>query len=189
MLLARHGETDWNRMQRWQGHADRPLTDLGRAQAKALAERVVAFPVEAVYSSDLLRARETAQMVAERLGLEVVMRTNLREVDCGSWSGCFHADLDPNEVARWKAGDKAWDGGESYEEMAARMVTAVRDVAAAHDGAYVLVVSHGAAIRAVHAEATGLSFHEYRRLHPTVENAGLSAVIIDGDEITELPLR
>ncbi len=179
ILLARHGETDWNRELRWQGHADRPLTDRGRAQAAALAEQLDAVPLTAVYASDLARARDTAHVVAERRGLAVVVRTDLREVDCGSWSGRRHDEITPDEIARWKAGERGWAGGESYEEMGARMVRAVTELATLHAGDHVLVVSHGAAIRAVHAHALRLSLHEYRRLHPTVPNGGLSAVLAE----------
>lgn len=186
ILLARHGETDWNRDRRWQGHADRELTELGRAQALALAERLDEFPLAAIYSSDLARARETARPVAERRGLEPIERTDLREVDCGSWSGARHGDLDPAEIARWRAGEKGWAGGESYEEMAVRMVAAIRDVAGRHPGEHVLVVSHGAAIRSVHAHAAGLSIHEYRLLHPTVANGGLSGVTIVNGSLRDL---
>ena len=94
--------------------------------------------------------------------------------------------IDPDEVARWKAGEKGWSGGESYEEMAVRMVAAVLDLAALHPGEHVLVVSHGAAIRAVHAHAAGLSIHEYRLLHPTVANASLSAVASANGGLREL---
>ncbi len=69
ILLARHGETDWNRERRWQGHTDRPLTPRGREQARALAKRLDRVRLEAVYASDLTRARETAVAVAERQGL------------------------------------------------------------------------------------------------------------------------
>lgn len=186
ILLARHGETDWNRDRRWQGHADRGLTELGRAQALALAERLDAFPIAAIYSSDLARARETARPVADRRGIEPIERADLREVDCGSWSGARHAELDPEEIARWKAGEKGWAGGESYEEMGVRIVAAVSDVAGRHPHEYVLVVSHGAAIRAVHAHAAGLSVHEYRRLRPTVANGGLSAVAIANGSVRDL---
>lgn len=186
ILLARHGETDWNRDQRWQGHADRELTELGRTQALALAERLDAYPLAAIYSSDLARARDTARPVAERRGINPIERLDLREVDCGSWSGARHADLDPVEIARWKAGEKGWAGGESYEEMAVRMVAAVRDVAARHPGEHVLVVSHGGAIRSVHAHATGLSIREYRLLHPTVANGGLSGVMIVNGSLRDL---
>jgi broad specificity phosphatase PhoE len=183
ILLARHGESDWNVEQRWQGHADRPLTDRGRAQAEELARRLDAHPLGAVYSSDLRRALDTARAVASRRGLTVAVRRDLREVDCGSWSGRLHAEIDPVEIERWKAGEKAWAGGESYAEMGARLVSAVSTVAAGHPGEQVLVVSHGAAIRAILAAALGLSFQEYRRLHPTVANTGLSAVRVDNGTI------
>ncbi len=178
ILLARHGESDWNAEQRWQGHADRPLTGLGRAQAAELAARLDGIPLAAIYTSDLRRARETAAAVASRRGLELRIRRELREVDCGSWSGRCHAELDPAEVERWRAGEKGWAGGESYDELQARMVAAVLALGAAHRGERILVVSHGAAIRSVLAHAAGMSFREYRRLHPSVENAGLSAVAL-----------
>lgn len=188
ILLARHGETDWNRDQRWQGHADRPLTELGVAQARALAERLDPFPLTAIYASDLARARDTARAVAERRGLEVTLRRDLREVDCGSWSGARHDEIDPDEAARWHAGERGWSGGESYEEMAERMVQAVRDLAMGHSEDHVLVVSHGAAIRAVHAHAVGISIHEYRLRHPTVANAGLSGVAVENGTLRDLGL-
>jgi broad specificity phosphatase PhoE len=87
ILLARHGETEWNRLGRWQGHADPPLNDLGRRQAEILAEQLAGDTVSAVYSSDLRRARETARIVAERIGLPVTEDSALREIDVGSWSG------------------------------------------------------------------------------------------------------
>ena len=87
LLLARHGETDWNRARRWQGHADRPLTARGRTQAADLAARLAHIALEAVYSSDLQRARETAEPVATTHGLELVQLPELREVNVGSWQG------------------------------------------------------------------------------------------------------
>ena len=87
LLLARHGETDWNRARRWQGHAVRPLTDRGRAQAAALSDRLADIALDAVYSSDLRRARETAEAVALPHGLDVIVLPELREVDVGSWEG------------------------------------------------------------------------------------------------------
>jgi broad specificity phosphatase PhoE len=186
ILLARHGESDWNRAQRWQGHADRPLTTRGREQAEALARTCDRFSLSAVYSSDLVRARATAEAVARKRGLPVVERRDLREVDCGSWSGRRHDEIDPVEIERWRAGEKAWTGGESYEEMAVRLVRAVRSIAAGHPDATVLVVSHGAAIRGVHAHAVGLPIHEYRLLHPTVANARLSGVEVENGTLRDL---
>jgi probable phosphoglycerate mutase len=182
LLLARHGESDWNAQKRWQGHADRPLTRRGRDQATALAERLDAFPLAAIYASDLLRARETATAVARRRGLEVACRDDLREVDVGSWSGRSRDELEaaaPEQVARWLDGDKGWEGGESYEQMADRVVAAVTEIAAAHPGEHVLVVTHGGCVRAVHAQALGLTFHAHRSTAPVEPNARLSAVVVE----------
>jgi broad specificity phosphatase PhoE len=82
-------------------------------------------------------------------------------------------------VRRWAEGGKGWQGGESYEEMAARVVAAIREIAEAHPGERVLVVSHGGCVRAVHAHALGLSFHAHRRASPVEPNARLSAVAVE----------
>jgi broad specificity phosphatase PhoE len=161
ILLARHGETDWNSERRWQGHSDRPLNDVGRAQARELAESLAERAIDVVYSSDLLRAHETALIVAERLGLAVDVDAGLREVDVGDWSGRVHTEiegLDPDGYRRWQEGGKGWNGGESYEEMGARVVAAVLRLAARHPGQTVLVVTHGGSIRACRATAAGLDY-------------------------------
>ena len=93
ILLARHGETDWNREGRWQGWADAPLNDTGRAQARELAEQLRSTPFDAVYSSDLSRAHETAEIVAAPHGVPVISDAGLREIDVGSWSGLTRAEL------------------------------------------------------------------------------------------------
>src|ERR687894_931603 len=104
ILLARHGETDWNAERRWQGHTDRQLTPRGREQARALAERLADTDLEAVYASDLSRARETAAAVAERQELEVRTLPELREVDVGSWAGLTKTEAlerFPDAYERW----------------------------------------------------------------------------------------
>ncbi len=189
ILLARHGQSDWNAETRWQGHADRPLTQRGREQAFALAERLAAKRLDAVYSSDLQRARDTAVAVAERQGLEVSVDPDLREVDVGSWSGLTRAEaerLHPDGFARWRDGEPGWDDGETYEEMSKRIIGAINRIAAEHDGGRVLVVSHGGPIRAIHAAALGLDVHTYRRLRPVEPNARLSAVCVEGGLFTEM---
>jgi broad specificity phosphatase PhoE len=85
LLLVRHGETDWNRDGRWQGQSDTPLNEVGRQQAVRVAEELDGIDV--VYSSDLARARETAEIVAERLGLDVELDERLRERSFGAWEG------------------------------------------------------------------------------------------------------
>jgi broad specificity phosphatase PhoE len=189
LLLARHGETDWNRARRWQGHADRPLTDRGRAQAAALAERLADIALDAIYASDLRRARETAAFVAARQGLEVIELRDLREVDVGSWEGLTREEAEekfPEGYRRWLTGGTGWDDGETYEQMSARVLAAVGRIAAAHEGGRVLIVSHGGPIRAIHAAALGLGVDAYRRIRPVEPNARLSAVCVEDGSLTEL---
>ena len=189
ILLARHGESDWNAARRWQGHADRPLNPAGRAQAEALAERLDEVDLDAVYASDLRRAHETAEVVARRKGLTVTVVLELREVDVGSWSGLTRREAEerfPDGFRRWLEGGRGWEGGETYEEMAERIARAVRAIAEERPRGRVLVVCHGGPIRAVHALALGLDVHAYRRIRPVEPNARLSAVCIEEGQFTEL---
>jgi broad specificity phosphatase PhoE len=189
ILIARHGQSDWNATKRWQGHADRPLTQKGRGQAEALAARLAHIDLDAIYSSDLGRARDTAAVVADSQGLDVRIEPDLREVDVGSWSGLTRAEAEerfPEGFARWQQGYPGWEDGESYEAMTDRVIAAVKRIAAEHPDERVLVVSHGGPIRALHAEALGLDVHAYRRLRPVEPNARLSAVCFVERRLTEL---
>jgi broad specificity phosphatase PhoE len=189
IFLARHGESDWNVEKRFQGHSDRPLTERGREQAHALADLIGAEKIDAVYTSPLSRARETAEIVAARAGLEAVSLPELREVDTGSWSGLSRADVEarfPEGFARWRSGGSGWEDGESYEEMAERVIGALRKIAEDHPDGRVLVISHGGPIRAIHAAAEGLAIKDYRRLKPVEPNARLSAVAVENGRLTRL---
>ena len=189
ILLARHGQSDWNRDRRWQGHADRPLTELGRTQARELAQRLAHTDLDAIYSSDLRRAQETAEVVGRAQGLEVRTIPGLREVDVGSWSGLTRAEAEqryPEAYRRWLAGEEGWDDGETYEELSDRVLAAVWEITAAHPGERVLVVGHGGSIRAIHAAALGVDIHAYRRLQRVEPNATLSAVCVEDGRLTEL---
>ena len=187
VYLARHGESDWNVERRWQGHADRPLTERGREQAKALAEKLRGVEIDAVYASDLRRAWETADAVAAPRGLEVARLPELREVDVGSWSGFTRdecAERFPDAFARWQEGGSGWDDGESYEDMGVRIVGAIQRLAAKHPDGAILVVSHGGPIRAVHAHALGVDIATHRRTGPVEPNARLSSVSVEDGRIT-----
>jgi broad specificity phosphatase PhoE len=189
IFLARHGESDWNVEKRFQGHSDRPLTERGRQQAHALADLVAFEEIEAVYTSPLKRAQETAEIVAATAGLEPVELPELREVDTGSWSGLSRADVEarfPEGFARWRSGGSGWEDGESYEEMAERVIRALRTIAEDHPDGRVLVISHGGPIRAIHAAAEGLAIKDYRRLKPVEPNARLSAVAVENGRLTRL---
>lgn len=149
LLLARHGETDWNRELRIQGHSDVALNDVGRAQARALADELAGVELAAVYSSDLSRARETAKIAATGRGLPVLVDPDLRERDYGCWEGLTRSEIE----ARY--GSHAHHDGETDEEVRARMAGAVARIVAAHPGARVLVVSHGGALNALWPHAFG----------------------------------
>jgi broad specificity phosphatase PhoE len=189
IFLARHGESDWNVAKRFQGHSDRPLTERGRHQAHALADLVASQEIDAVYTSPLSRARETAEIVAARTRLEPVALPELREVDTGSWSGLSRADVEarfPEGFTRWRSGGSGWEDGESYEEMAERVIGALRTIAEDHPDGRVLVISHGGPIRAIHAAAEGVAIRDYRRLRPVEPNARLSSVAVENGRLTRL---
>ena len=183
LLLARHGETADNAALVFQGQAGKGLNTLGRAQARRLAERLARRPPDAIVASDLERAVETARVVAEACGQKVELDRDLREVDVGHWTGKSHveiAELYPDEWAAWSAGlDVRRGGGETYAELADRVVRALERVAAAHAGGRVLVVSHGGAIKSVVARVLGVSPAGFRAL-AGVANAGLT--VLERDE-------
>ena len=187
VYLARHGESDWNAEARWQGHADRPLTALGRRQAAELAERLAGVPIAAVYSSDLRRARDTADAVAAARGLPVRTMPGLREIDVGSWSGLTRAEAEerfPYAYRRWVDGGHGWDDGETYEDMTRRVLAAVLGIATGHPGDTVLVVAHGGPIRALHAVALDMDVAAHRRVRPVEPNARLSRVTVENGQLT-----
>lgn len=158
LLLVRHAQSTWNAAGRWQGQGDPPLSELGRAQAKQLAERLRGEKIDALVSSDLARAAQTAAILGEALGLEPCFDARLRELELGHWTGLPKAEIAarwPDELARFRAGDLAYraGGGESRDELAARAHRAAADLAAGHAGQRVLVVTHLGVIRALAAGA------------------------------------
>lgn len=178
LLCVRHGETDWNRQGRWQGHSDQELNAEGTAQAEAVALALAAEPLVAIVSSDLRRSTATAAPLAERLGLPVVRRRDLREVDVGSWAGLTREEAfarDPSAAARHAAGLTGWTDGETYEAMmdrARRVANELADEYAAD--ARVAVFTHGGIIRALAALAVGISSSEARRRIQHVEHASIT---------------
>jgi broad specificity phosphatase PhoE len=176
LILVRHGETDWNAQHRWQGHSDTALNEAGREQARRLASELE--PVDALYSSDLARARETAEIIAERLGLEIRLDPRLRERGFGSWEGRTSEEIEvsfPEEQQRWRGGIGAGaHDAEQFEAFAARVGSFVDDVVPRHADEDVLVVSHGGTIRVIHALATGLDYVRDHRSIPAVANCSLS---------------
>lgn len=160
LVLVRHGETAWNREGRFQGHQDVPLSDLGRAQARALRVRLE-VPSHAhlfddgqtaVVTSDLRRAHETAEIVFGSAGRTLHVRRELREFCYGVFEGLTRPEIDerfPGAMAAWVHGDHAFaiDGGESRATVHARVHAAVRATLAEMPQRYVVVVAHGGVMR------------------------------------------
>jgi len=176
LLLTRHGETDWNAARRWQGHSDTPLNDEGRRQARALA--VTLDGVDVVYSSDLARARETAEIVAGRLALPIRFDARLREREFGAWEGLTVEEIElrfPDTHRRWRAGEGfGAEDAEPFDSFAARVHAFLEDVLRAHPDETVLVVAHGGTIRVIHALASGLDYVSDHRSIPAVANCTLA---------------
>jgi broad specificity phosphatase PhoE len=169
ILLARHGETDDNvPPTRFQGFTDTPLNDTGRRQAHELAERVAADGICALWSSDLIRARETAEIVGARIGLEPQLDARLREGARGRWEGHLMRDIErtePERYAAWRQGGASFrfPGGESLLDQQERVTAALRDIHASAPQP-TLVVCHGGSIRVMLCEADprGLdAFHDF----------------------------
>ena len=154
LMLVRHGETDWNADGRLQGQTDRPLSEFGRRQARQLAEELADDGLEAIYASDLSRARETAEIVGERLGLAVALDADLREKDWGNWEGLTAVERDRVEFV-----------GETTEAHQERVLAALTRIAERHPRGRILVVTHGGSMRRAQTAALGMAL-------PVVENCG-----------------
>jgi broad specificity phosphatase PhoE len=158
ILVIRHAQTDHNREQRFQGHATTPLNAHGQEQARLLAQRLARGPVEAIYSSDLPRAHQTAAAVASSLSLPIFPLRGLREIDVGEAVGLTRDELRKRQPDLF---GPAWasarfPGGESHEELGSRIGGTLRDLAAAHPQQRIAVVTHGGAIRALLAAVAGI---------------------------------
>ncbi len=183
VYLIRHGETEWNLNGRWQGHADVPLNAVGEHQAGLIARRLAAEGVvfDALYSSDLARAHQTARAISAALGVEVHLDRQLREIDLGTWSGLTYEEIrttHPEEMALLAQGhDLPRGGGESIGAMGQRVVTALEALVARHPGATLGVVSHGGCIRMLLSHAEGYYGDGFKRF-PHIGNTSLSIVQI-----------
>jgi broad specificity phosphatase PhoE len=179
LLFARHGETADNRNLVFQGQGGHGLNALGRAQAARLAERMKLVRPDVIVSSDLERAVETATIVATACRLDIETDPNLREVDLGTWTGKSYAEIEasyPEEWAAWTSGlDVRRGGGETYDDLAARVERAVARVASAYPGRRVLLVSHGGAIKSYVATILGVPAEGLRVL-AGLGNAGITHI-------------
>jgi len=167
ILLIRHGETEWNKQGRMQGQRDSPLTPLGLQQARRLARRLRDVPHVALYSSDLGRAHQTARCLADETKHEIVSDRGLRERSFGIFEGLTNAEIQithPDLFVPFSKRDRhfAMPGGESAAQFHERSVATLRKIAERHDGARVVVVSHGLVLDALYRAATGMPIEVQR---------------------------
>lgn len=180
LWLVRHGETVSNEKGIVQGQYDAMLSDKGRVQSGLLARRIASISPDALYSSDLSRATETANILAELCDLGVRTDSRLREVDMGSWSNRSIeeiARLHSVDWARSKQGDPYLrrGGGETAIDVQRRMVAAIKEIVEEHRGQIVVIVSHGIAIRTYLSHFLGISLeHAYQRI--LLSSAGVTCI-------------
>jgi broad specificity phosphatase PhoE len=165
-VLVRHGATEWNADKRAQGQADIALSKKGREQARETARRLAGLPVDAVYSSDLSRAVETAEAIAEGHGLDVAVDPAFREIDQGEWTGLPVAEIQQRWPELWGAARhySARPGGESPREVRRRALEGLRRVVERHPHGTVVIASHGGTIRWLSAEVLGYDDRASARL-------------------------
>ena len=187
LLLTRHGETVWHAENRYAGgSSDIDLTDHGRDQARALAEWSATQGIDAVFSSPVRRARETAAPVAELLHLPVTTVEGLREVDFGVAEGRTVDELrglDAAAVQRFLS-DPAlhpFPGSEPPHQAADRAVRAIRDICGQRAGDRVLVVAHNTLLRLALCRLLGLPVGRYRQVFPRLDNTAITRVLVSHD--------
>ncbi|MFG6415859.1 histidine phosphatase family protein [Roseateles sp. DC23W] len=166
-MLIRHGETLWNRATRIQGHTDIPLSPLGLSQARRLAQALADEPLDAVYASDLTRALQTAEAVAQAHGRKVVTDAALRERAFGRFEGLSWDEINeryPDEALRWRRRDPDHPvgGGESLQAFSARCHTAVKRICDSHPGGNIAVVAHGGVLDCLYRAATRVTLQAPR---------------------------
>ena len=158
VVFIRHGQTEWNVSGRYQGQSDVALSKEGIAQAEKLAEHFPVASVDAVYSSDLMRARVTADKVAEKFGLPVQTEPAFRELNFGDWEGLTYEQI----TASWADAMTNFlrhpdilqiPHGESFPEVRQRAMKRLRELLAEHEGHVIAVVAHGAVLRTMLTEA------------------------------------
>lgn len=199
LLLVRHGETAWNAEHRIQGHLDIPLSPHGIRQAARLAERLADEPIEAIYSSPLVRARLTAEPLAGRTGVAITAEPRLCERSFGVFEGLTLNEIaarHPEGFRQWRERDPNWamEGGESGRTLIDRVLAALHDIVERHRGGTVLAVAHGGVLDVVYRAARGLAWHaprEHQMLNASVnrlraETPPLALAIIEWGDTTHL---
>lgn len=188
-IIVRHGYSEANKAKRFAGQSDVPLDAVGVAQAQSTSKYILdAYKVDAIYSSDLSRAYETVRPLSEALGMDVIRRRDLREVDVGVWQGMRIEDVKTEfteSFAAYKAnpGLYRFEGGESYVEACARAEKAFAEIAKDNDGKTVVIGTHGGIVRAIRTVWNGIPPEQMKDI-PHVPNASVTVAEYEDGAVT-----
>ncbi len=186
LILVRHGETEWNKQRRYQGQTDIPLSARGRQQAELVAERLTSQKIDAIYASDLKRAWETAQIVAEKSVVNVSSEPRLRELKFGILEGLTFDEAQtqyPDMIAAWLEDfNNTPESAETIHAFNARIVSLLDDLKGKHDEQIVLLVGHGGSLSEILRVVLELSSE--KRWYLEMENASLSEVSISEEYVS-----
>lgn len=179
LLLVRHGQTEWNHTARYQGHIDIHLSDEGRRQAEQLSHRLAKEKLDAVYASDLSRARETAAILARPHKLQVQEIAALREINFGLWEGLTYREIMASYrdlAERWHTSPATVQipEGECFEQVKDRSYRAILELQQKHEPGTIAVVTHGGTIRAIICALLGLDLNMAFRLKQ--DNCALNVI-------------
>ncbi len=191
VLLVRHGETVWNQENRWQGQADTPLSQTGYDQARQLARRLQneERPIRAIYTSDLSRARDTADILGQVLGVTPLETAAWREMDIGTWSGLTTSEVATRHAEEWarlrQGEDLPRGGGETFAQFQGRLLQSSQQFIRDHRGEQIIVVTHGGAVRAFLLHCRGLDMNQFGQIEK-IGNTGVSEVSLFPNGETEI---
>jgi len=186
IYIVRHGQTDWNRDEIFRGRADRPLTELGRRQAEAAGEALRDVQIEAIYSSPLVRALDTAAPTASIHRLETQVDGGLIDIDYGEWQGVSRADV----IERYPELHRTWSeaphlvifpGGESLADVRSRVLPATKHLASSHPGATIALFSHRVVIKVLLGALLGLDDSHFWEIRQ--DPGAVNLVEISGDRV------
>ncbi len=187
VIAIRHGETAWNAQTRLQGQLDIELNDAGRRQAQQVADALADAGISTIYTSDLLRAAQTAEAIAGRCGLALQRDAGLRERHFGVFEGHTLSELDqrwPEAAQRWRNRDIDFspEGGETLVDFSARSVACAARLAARHPGQTIALVAHGGVLDCLYRAATRVSLQATRTWQ--LGNASINRLLFNGEDFT-----